>query len=271
MRTLIYTLIGAIGLFFILTAGIDHSGGSIGGKTASPGDNGANCTQCHTGTLNTVEDWITSDIPASGYIAGDTYTVTATGTHSGVSKFGFEATAEDNSDAKTGTFVITNSEETKLTNSDNAVTHQSDGTTPSGDSKSWTFDWTAPETGTGDVTFYAAFNAANGNGSTSGDVIYKTSYAVAEHTVSVDEISSLENMVNIYPNPVTGHFYIDAKDIDVTEVKLFNLSGRLILQNTSFDSGSNIYFQTDNLNAGNYHVVITTSNNQKISKSIIKL
>ncbi|OQX72244.1 MAG: hypothetical protein B6D61_14445 [Bacteroidetes bacterium 4484_249] len=271
MRTLIYTLIGAIGLFFLFTAGTDHSGGSIGGKTASPGDGGANCTQCHSGTLNTAEDWITSDIPTSGYISGETYTITATGTHTGVVKFGFEATAEDNSDAKTGTFIITNSEETKLTNSNNAVTHQSDGTTPSGDSRSWSFDWTAPETGTGDVTFYAAFNAANGNGGTSGDVIYKTSYAVTEHTVSVDEISSLENMINIYPNPVTDRFYIDAKEINITEISIFNTSGGLVLQNTSIDSESNIVMQTGNLKPGNYYVVIKTSNNREISKSIIKL
>src|SRR6185369_13678069 len=38
----------------------------------------------------------------------------------------------------------------------------------------WTFDWTAPSTDVGPVTFYAAGNQANNDGNTSGDFIYKT-------------------------------------------------------------------------------------------------
>jgi len=271
MKTLLYTFIGAIGIFFLLTAGSNYSGGSPGAKTASPGDNGANCTQCHTGTLNLAEDWLTSSIPASGYIPGETYTITATGVHSGVNKFGFETTAEDSGDAKTGEFTITNSDETKLTNNDHAVTHTGDGTTPSGDSRSWMFDWAAPETGTGEVTFYATFNAANGNGQTTGDVVYKTSYVVQEHTVSVKETESLDNMVHVYPNPVTDNFYIDVKETDVKEISLFSLSGGLVMQKTNFDKNKSIFIQSDNLKSGNYYLVITTNNNQKLSKSIIKL
>jgi hypothetical protein len=37
---------------------------------------------------------------------------------------------------------------------------------------SWRFNWTAPSVSDGDVFFYGAFNAANGDGSNSGDKIY---------------------------------------------------------------------------------------------------
>ena len=36
----------------------------------------------------------------------------------------------------------------------------------------WQFNWTAPSSNEGDVTFYGVFNAANGDGSNGGDKIY---------------------------------------------------------------------------------------------------
>jgi len=158
------------------TMGFVRPGGSPGGKTGSPGDGGTTCTQCHSGTAVEATDWISSNIPEEGYTIGNTYTITVTGTHTGVSLFGFEITAEDNAGNKTGTLAITNATETQLVNSSNAVTHTSGGNSPSGDSKSWEFNWTAADVD--EVTFYAAFNAANGNGGTSGDVIYTSTLNV---------------------------------------------------------------------------------------------
>lgn len=156
-----------------------NSSGSPGGRTGSPGDNGNTCTGCHTGTANTVSGWITTNVPPSGFVAGQTYTITATGTHSGVVKFGFELTVEDNTGAKVGTLVITDPSRTKLVNANKAVTHTSGGTTPVGNSSTWSMNWVAPASVSGEVGIYAAFNAANGNGNNSGDVIYKTSIFIS--------------------------------------------------------------------------------------------
>jgi hypothetical protein len=46
-------------------------------------------------------------------------------------------------------------------------------------SNSWTFVWTAPAQTAGDVVFFAAGNAANGDGSPAGDYIYSTSEILA--------------------------------------------------------------------------------------------
>lgn len=154
-----------------------YSGGSPGAKTGSPLD-GNKCTQCHSGTANTATGWITTNIPEEGYTAGETYTITVTGTHTGVVKFGFELTSE--ASEKVGTWVITDDTQTQLANSSQSVTHKSTGNTPSGDSKTWSVDWTAPSDVGEDVVFYAAFNAANGNGNNSGDQIYTTSLTVSE-------------------------------------------------------------------------------------------
>lgn len=157
---------------------LGNSNGSIGGKTGSVGDGGINCAQCHTGQPQNATSWITTNIPQTGYVPGQTYIITVTGTHTGVVKFGFELTAENTSGTKVGTFAITNATQTKLTNGNKAVTHTSGGTTPTAGSKSWSANWTAPNPAVGPVVFNAALNAANGNGNNQGDVIYITSATV---------------------------------------------------------------------------------------------
>ncbi len=169
-----------------------YSGGSPGGKTGSPGDGGANCTQCHSGAPQSASSWISTNIPLEGYTPGQSYTITLTGTHPGVSKFGFELTSEDNFGNKFGTLAVLEPSRTKLVNGGHAVTHTSGGTTPQGNSNTWTMQWTAPAAGGSPVKFYAALNAANGNGNTSGDVIYLTSKTVNQYIPPVPEITSVD-------------------------------------------------------------------------------
>ncbi len=183
-----------------------NSSGSPGGKSGSPGDGNTTCTQCHTGTASPQSGWITSNIPSEGYTPGQTYQITATGTHSGVVKFGFELTAETSSGVKTGTFVITDATRTKLINNSKAVTHTTAGNVPSGNTSTWTMNWTAPATDVGQVRFYAAFNAANGNGGTGGDVVY-TSTLFVNAAAPEALLSVVPNSANQGSNPtltITG-------------------------------------------------------------------
>lgn len=166
-----------------------YSTGSPGGKTGSTGDGGTTCTQCHSGTSIPQANWITTDIPVDGYTAGETYTVTVTGTHTGVVKMGFEVTAENTSGTKKGTWTLTDATRTKFTNGSAAVTHTSAGNVPSGNTNTWSMDWTAPTAGTGDIIFNAAVNAANGNGNNTGDQIYTTSLSVNEAIILNPEIT----------------------------------------------------------------------------------
>lgn len=169
-----------------------NSTGSIGGRTGSPGDNNATCAECHSGSANAISGWITSDIPDEGYTPGQTYQITATGIHSGVVRFGFELTAENTSGDKVGTFTITDAVRTKFTNANQAVTHTFSGITPTGNTNTWSADWTAPATDIGQVRFYAAFNAANGDGGTGGDVIYTSNLFVNAAQPPVPALLSVE-------------------------------------------------------------------------------
>lgn len=155
-----------------------NGSGSAGGYSGSPGDNNQTCTACHSGTPTVQTGWISSNIPVSGYVPGSTYQLTLNASQNGVSKFGFEFTSENSSGQKTGTFTITDANRTKLTNQNHSVTHKSGGTSGAGGTISWSFNWTAPATSAGQVRFYAAVNATNSNGNTSGDQIIKTSLFV---------------------------------------------------------------------------------------------
>jgi len=143
MRT-IYRVISivAVPLIFILYS---YNTGSPGGKTGSLGDGGNTCTDCHSGTSQPQTGWITSDIPAEGFTAGETYLLTAIGTHTGVVKFGFEITAEDSFGSKIGILSLAEPTRTKFTNANKAVTHTANGNTPTGNSNTWTVNWTAPD------------------------------------------------------------------------------------------------------------------------------
>ena len=179
----IYSILSVLALpaFLLLYS---YTGGSPGGKTGSPGDNGATCTQCHTGSAQAQSGLITTNVPFNGYVAGETYSIVVSGNFSGISKYGYELTAEDASGNKKGTFIITDPARTKTANGGKAVTHTSGGTVANGNQISWSVDWTAPASGTGAITFYTALNATNSNGSTSGDQVYTSTRSVSEHVVN---------------------------------------------------------------------------------------
>ncbi len=139
----IYKLLTILAIPSILLL-YSYSGGSPGGKTGSVGDEANTCTDCHTGTSAGQIGWISSNIPEAGYTPGETYSITATGTHEGVVKFGFELTAENVGGDKLGGFMITDADRTKFTNANNAVTHTQAGNAPNGSMNTWSVDWTAP-------------------------------------------------------------------------------------------------------------------------------
>jgi hypothetical protein len=135
----------------------DYGSGSPAGYTGSPGD-GKNCSNvsggCHnSGAATTVPGLITSNIPGTGYVAGSSYTITATVT--GTQNKGFEVSPQNASGTLLGT--LTAGSGSKLVGGGKYVTQNN---AVGGSSATWNFTWTAPAAGTGTVTFYGAFALA---------------------------------------------------------------------------------------------------------------
>ena len=177
---LLTALIVTVSLSLISNFTTSYPTGAPSGVANDPSSGAVNCTDCHSGTATTVTGWITSNIPASGYVPGTTYTITGTVTSSGKTIFGFEISPQNPNGVLVGSLTITNTTATKIVSS-KYVTHTQAGTAGT-NTKSWSFNWTAPATGVGAVTFYGSFLGGNNNGSTSGDVTYITSSTFQQAT-----------------------------------------------------------------------------------------
>ena len=269
MKIIITLLSFSVIILIGLASALTNAGGSPGGKTGSPGD-GNNCTQCHGGTAQIATAWVIPDMPFDGYVPGETYTITATGTHAGVVRFGFELTAENSNHAKVGTFTITNTAETKLVNSGKAVSHTGNGFTPSGNSKSWSCNWTAPAAGAGDVIFYGAFNAANGDMSTSGDVIYLSNYTVNEKIVGIQEASNLEDQISLFPTMAENTINLTWDNQTVKQIIIYNINGKQLINKIVNSSDKSIKIDVSSLSAGTYFCNCDVAGQTVVKRFLVK-
>jgi hypothetical protein len=190
MKKILLALFSVISIVFFTqlsneNAAHGNSSGSPNGYTGSPlefGGRTCGTNGCHGGGTTFQTNMITSNIPSSGYVPGQTYQITATIVFAGRTKFGFQLSPQRQNGTTAGTLI--GNAQVQITGSQRYATHTSGSNTGSG-SRSWTFSWTAPAVGTGNVTFYAAFNAANNQNNTSGDLIFSSSLVVTESILDI--------------------------------------------------------------------------------------
>jgi len=228
-----HLILTALLAFMAITGATLRDIGSPGGYTGSPMD-GQNCTTCHTSFVaQTVSNLISTDIPQEGYEPGRQYQITVTGSHTGASTMGFELTAESGN-SKVGNFTAS-SGAVQLVNSNSAVTHTAEGIAAANGTRSWTVNWTAPANGgAGDVTFYAAVNAGDGNDVPVGDQVYLSSLTVSERSITAVRLQALENTGQFfYPNPAADFLYMTRTGQG--SVIITDLSGNLLIEQSDTD------------------------------------
>jgi hypothetical protein len=239
-------------LFVLFSSGTMWSTQSPGNKTGSPGDGGANCTECHAGTPIEEDYWIlNSDLLLWGYQPGETYMITVIGVDGDAGKFGFEATVEDASGNPVGTLQNMDPTRTQLINSNTSITHTFAGTVPLADTGTiWFFNWVAPATAVGNIGFYAAINAANGNGNNSGDQVHLSSF-MASPSVGIAEQAQNQSF-SFYPNPSNGSINLTNNKADaVQEIEIYSISGQLVHQ-TVLSANQSVKANLNHLDKGVY-------------------
>ncbi|HOP14851.1 MAG TPA: T9SS type A sorting domain-containing protein, partial [Lentimicrobium sp.] len=177
---------------------------------------GKNCTQCHGGTASQATGWITSDIPAEGYVPGETYTINVSVT--GTGDKGFEISPQDLSGGLLGT--LADGPDVHLVAGNTAVTQDN---ASSANPAEWQFEWTAPSAGTGTVVFYGAFTVNK-------PVTKLCTLEVNENTpIYIPETVIPEPV--IFPNPANDRFNISyyAASKAGTKIFLISMDGRSIL------------------------------------------
>jgi hypothetical protein len=120
------------------------------------------------------------------------------------------------------------------------------------DSCVYQFKWTAPSSNAGKVTFYAAANAANGDGVTYGDYIYTTSLTLTPSlSASVNDIKTADAKFSIFPNPVADGnaalLYMLNEPANVS-AKLLSLNGQVITYFFNEQENAGLHQKKINLN-----------------------
>ncbi len=269
VQVLFFSLVTLIFIF-----GVNSDNGKAG-ATGSPGE--VNCTDCHSGTaVNAGGGSITISCPELvnwEYTPGQTYTCTVTVAEGTKPLFGFGLEALLSSGANAGTLTQGTGSTIKTANiSGNVrrnVVHQLNAGASVG-SHTWTFTWTAPATNVGNVTFYAAGNACNANGSDAGDHVYTTSQVVTPAAATAITENASQNWSIQMSN--------DHQDILICgpmsgkhgkwDLKIFNLSGQEQYQTTFVAQDSNVIIHPA-VELRGLQVVCVYENGQLISKKKI--
>ncbi|MBL4655286.1 MAG: T9SS type A sorting domain-containing protein [Bacteroidia bacterium] len=172
---IIFSTIVIIGILAVFSERVfTNAGTPPTARTGAPGE--TTCSGCHGGASG-IGGTIDFDGGSSKYIPGQTYTINVTG-ESGT-KNGFEMVIlRDSDDTNIGSITTTNTTNTAsvTAGSRTYISHKNaDG------NNTWSYDWTAPSSDEGSITFYLAVNKADGNGSSfggSGDLIYTNTLSI---------------------------------------------------------------------------------------------
>ena len=254
-----------------------NNNGAPAGHTGSPAD-GQTCSKstCHVTTpaQPSAVQIMSSNIPVTGYVPGTQYTITAICTSgTGSNKFGFQISPQSATGTYLGTLLVTNTNQTKIVLT-KYITHTQNGNLGIAGIKSWSFDWIAPAAGTGNVTFYGAFNYANGSNTASGDLIRTNTLVVAEDlTVGLNELPH-QIASTIYPNPVLDNatFEFELETAAKVHLKILDAMGRVLQNDIVLDGVPGL--QSTNLSipsswpSGVYKVCLEAGNQQSVRNFI---
>lgn len=269
--TFSYALILIAALTLITTESSTHPNAPDWGYTGAPTENTCGKSTCHNNTPNSGTGTLSITFDSQFYIPGNTYVVTVSTDEAGMSRFGFETNCLDASNVKAGTATLINTTNTSSNNTVNNrwyVGHKSAGAT-----KTWTFNWTAPVTNAGDLTFYVASLCANGNNNSSGDHCYTTSAVFQPQPSAVNTVINSENNFQLVQNPVADKIEVNYTNNQIgnTIIRLFDMSGRVVsvLLNEEQNQGAHASIFLAPSTSGLYLLDYSNGNNHSVKKLIV--
>lgn len=285
MKTVVITLVAGVVWVLVFVAGnmpaYSNPTGAPAGAAGAPNDGGipaGTCAKstCHDdGTPIAQAGMITSDIPVTGYVPGQTYTITATVSAANKVKFGFQVSPQNNAGNTLGTLVVTNANETHLVGAGKYITHKNLSNTGAG-SRSWAFDWVAPVAGTGTVNFYGSLMVCNNDSTNTGDQVY-TSVLTAQEDISgvgINDITGERTVISVFSNPGNGSFKLLLDNLKSNAcIKIFDIGGNLIFNSIYQNNGQKTQ-QVDvgcysAVNAGLYVLLVETAAGIEVRKLVV--
>jgi hypothetical protein len=268
MKKIFTSLVLSCSLVFFLASFSGGDGkypsGAPAGYTNSPHD-GQDCSvsSCHGGSSTQVTNYITTNVPADGYVPGTTYNITVTVPGTNGDRKGFEVSPQNTAGTILGT-VTPGSGSKAASGAAGYITHS---TAVSSSPATWTFTWTAPAAGTGQVTFYGAFVAGFSN-------VSHSSTVVQESHVGINDLKAEMGFI-AYPNPVQNKLTLsyNLKQMEHLSISLFDVTGKLVMpllnevQNAGTHSSS--FDLRGKVSSGIYFIAINKSGENKILSKIV--
>lgn len=267
MVVVVATIVVITGMSFNV---LDDNGKA--GATGSPSESTCAQSGCHnTYTVNTGGGSVTIAAPTMTgwqYVPGQTYAISVTVAKSGVNLFGLGFEALTSAGANAGTLTAGTGTALKSAtiagNSRTSIVHALNGGATA-NTHTFTFNWKAPATNIGNITFYCAGNAANKNGSVSGDYIYTTSQVITPASSNGIQHQAYSEQVAVFPNPASDHIQIIdySQTSDLLNISIFDMNGALV---TEKSVKPNERIAVDNLKTGIYALQITSSKGIAVRK-----
>lgn len=259
------------------------SGGAATGAGIRNGVKGNpnNCggSTCHGGASTATTTGIRVDsvggVQVNRYVAGMTYTVTVTGGHTSLTRFGFQFAAVSgtgSAQAQAGSFTTLPSQVAEHTSSSVKFVEQTSAITGP---LSKTFKWTAPASGVGDIKMYLTVNAVNGaSGADAADVSDDSVLTLTHYVPPSSSVGTVANapVVSAFPNPIVGsdlHLNL-AGSYTSYSVAVYDITGRNVYAGevaASLSGASTI--NTSNWAPGLYKVTVASGDNTEVI-SVVK-
>jgi hypothetical protein len=224
----------------------------------------------------------------AGYIPGKTYNITVSVKKQGMQAAGFQFVALQNNDVNTspGSITLTQTSRTQKVDANNPHvqgcnlmqkvwvehTYQGINSDASGESL-WTFEWKAPNSHVGDITFYLAALESDYSGDETGDYVYTKSISSPDLTTSVIESDNPYADLVIFPNPANSKLYLKTHAPDIQQIELLNTHGKLMKRfNNSIPTHNTTAIELDisDISPGVYYVSIQGKKASTVRKIVIQ-
>ncbi len=222
------------------------------GRTGSPGD-GEDCRSCHFSEGLEKEmlfEVISTSIPESGYIPNEEYEITISGIAvPGGTKYGFSMTSENSANEKVGEF-----EEGDILNTQSFSSFIGHAPASEESDPTWTFKWTAPDFGTGEVSFYASFVISTEGFSTAR---VKFSELTIQENISVSSHKVIEQKVDLFINQNQLRI-ISEEEMFMKKLQIINNLGQFVKAFNFSQSFKNNSVDISDLRSGLYLISLET-------------
>lgn len=269
----------ALSMFSLLTAEVMDDNGRAG-YTGAPGENNCTYSGCHTGNpLNNPNGSIElrTGTTNNQYVPGQTYNMEFKVAFTGRSLFGLGVEALDASGNNAGTLTANAASGNQIkTRTVGAYTRRCIVHTLNGgarqDSMVFRFTWTAPQSGT--VSFYYCGNAANGNGSESGDYIYTGSTVL--NPVSTSSVPEKDRAIglSVFPNPAVDHCSVQLNGLNnAASLRLYDMAGKLVRHQVVVPSGPEntvVWSDLEELPRGTYLISAKSGQSYSVNRIILQ-